>query len=488
MRKIVVGILACTLLISIIASCAPANEGKDDITTTVTTTNTDTQLREDIIPPDIEAVDYDGYKFTILSREPVATTYPYNEIDADTTKVETISDAVYKRNAKIEEKYSIEIVSLTTSQGVQIYARNLLLAQEYVFDAIFGAPEAQMQLATYGLLVELSEIDHLNFSKAWWNQTFINDVSIGGKCYFAPSDSNIAYLNAVSACFFNKKIIDDFQLDNPYDLVYADEWNWDKFLAMAKAVTADIDGIPGMGMNDRYGIVTNSVAYGNFVYGSGFSFIAKDDADFPILDLGSENLISIVKQTVDILNADYTLLINKYQYSGNLQKDVFNNERALFVPELLYAVHSFIESDVDYGLVPMPKYSENQTDYYSYAHKGWSSTVSVPDLNNVRDMTGRIIEDMAFESYVYVRPAFMDVVLKGRYSTDENFVKMVDLIYKNVRMDLTTVLAYSGLGLDTLLRNMVINNQTNVASQFEANKNAYEAVINTVAYKLTEIQ
>ena len=54
--------------------------------------------------------------------------------------------------------------------------------------------------------------------------------------------------------YFNKDIVTECGLENPYELVYNKEWTVDKFISMAEGATADLDGNGKITNNDRRGV------------------------------------------------------------------------------------------------------------------------------------------------------------------------------------------------------------------------------------------
>ena len=155
----------------------------------------------------------------------------------------------------------------------------------------------------------------------------------------------------------------------------------------------------------------------------------------------------------------------------------FDNGRALFYLTPLSLATTFRETLVDYGILPLPKYDENQDSYYSYVHTNNSSTSCVPITNSDLDLAGRLLEDMAYKSYTTVRPAFYDVALKVKYSRDDESAEMLDIIYDNINIDLTLVMNRSGLTIDNTLRSAMQSGATDLVSLIAGQKSACEAII-----------
>ena len=94
----------------------------------------------------------------------------------------------------------------------------------------------------------------------------------------------------------------------------------------------------------------------------------------------------------------------------------------------------------------MPKYSDSQTNYYTYLHDQfsvWTVLKSVSDEE--MDMVCAFLEAMASESYRRVTPNYYNTALKIKLGTDEESWKMLDMIFERVYMD-AGILYYGPLG------------------------------------------
>ena len=97
--------------------------------------------------------------------------------------------------------------------------------------------------------------------------------------------------------------------------------------------------------------------------------VTKDNDDFPIIRIKEEQNENAWNKVFDLLTdmdyigvADFFGSYNSGVYGKELE--IFVNGNALFMPNALSVLddEKFVNTEVDYGLVPMPKYSENQTN------------------------------------------------------------------------------------------------------------------------------
>lgn len=78
--------------------------------------------------------------------------------------------------------------------------------------------------------------------RPWWDQRANEDLTVGGKLYFTTGDISILDNMCTMVLFFNKQLIEDNSLDDPYELVKNGTWTLDKLFAMSEKVANDLDG------------------------------------------------------------------------------------------------------------------------------------------------------------------------------------------------------------------------------------------------------
>lgn len=91
----------------------------------------------------------------------------------------------------------------------------------------------------------------------------------------------------------------------------------------------------------------------------------------------------------------------------------------------------------EYGVVPIPKYSESQTTYHSQMHNGFT-LASIPSTISAdrADMLSAVLEAMSSISYRIVRPVYYETVLRTQLAKDPQSAAMIDLIMDNIHIDI----------------------------------------------------
>lgn len=83
---------------------------------------------------------------------------------------------------------------------------------------------------------------------------------------------------------FNKSMMNDLKLDNPYELVSDGTWTVEKLFEMASAARLDMDNDGLIRVGDRAGICgEGDMTYPSIWIGAGLKTIDTDDARDPVL-------------------------------------------------------------------------------------------------------------------------------------------------------------------------------------------------------------
>ena len=83
------------------------------------------------------------------------------------------------------------------------------------------------------------------------------------------------------------------------------------------------------------------------------------------------------------------------------------------------------------------------------------------------DFVGTIYEVLSAESYKTVFPAYYDVALKSRYSAEPATAQVVDILMAGRKLDFTFQFGEKLARLPYLFRDMVVANDTAVASKYK---------------------
>ena len=464
-------LFALTMLAAMLfaASCGsettteqPAKES-GDVTTAAVVTEDDGYI-DDGLP----AADYNGYQVRILC-DPVYSYFIY----ADSETGVQINDMVYEANRTVEERFNVDLVHVPHTEWMNsAEVQKPILAGDDAYDIAFIHDITAGNLSLENLFYNLYEVPHLNFEQPWWPKYSVESMTINGQMYLISNCISYSGFHATRTMFFNRDLIQKYDMESPYDLVMNDQWTLDKLIEMSKDVYEDTNGngavdytdIRGFAMTVPYCLFEN---FGNEAWGK--------NADGTLyLNAYNDKSIALMDKLVGWLCVDNPAVFYSNTHSGRQNEDSsaiwFSQGNLLFTYGAIgHQLPSLMNSDINYGILPMPKVDETQKDYISACCElPGVIPITVSDI----DRTGMIIEAMSAEAYRTVYPNYYEYALKGRYANDEESVKMIDIMFENRVLSYSYI--YAGSGVLQQVVNNVLTQGGNFASYYEKNSKVDE--------------
>ena len=397
--------------------------------------------------PNLPDMDFDGYEFRSLTGHWYQTTTTFN---AEEETGDTINDAIYSRNRCIEEKFNVVFVQIDVADHNVARANftKSVLAASDDFDLCATVDFYCAALAAEGYVLSADNLPYVDLTQPWYMRDVNDAMSLGNKCYIVYGDECInAYESALAVCF-NKKLIADYTLENPYEIVNGGKWTFDKFFEMSRSAATDLNGDGVMDDADRYGIVTYTDLFGDMIWGScGIRTVTKDPDGMLILNVdGNEKFFSILDKCYLAVNGGEKIYFNSskdkttvYKASGesggsrDISRQQFENDLGLFHPLILGWLPPLRGMETDFGVIPTPKYDESQTRYYALLGNVWPKVVPVTASD--RERTSILVEALAAESRNTTTPAFKETCLKTKFTRDNESEGTVEIIFNSMFID-----------------------------------------------------
>ncbi|SDW56244.1 ABC transporter substrate-binding protein [Paenibacillus sp. CF384] len=276
-----------------------------------------------------------------------------DRVPADDEQIALIEAAEKKYNGKIEfvkfGDYGKYVENLTTTS-----LAGDPFADVVVLELFWSFPG----LVNKNFILPIDDMLDMSDSKyiAWMK----NGGSFQGKQYGFIDSPPSPY-----GIFYNKKLVQQLGVEDPYELQKSGAWTWDKFRELAKAATKDQDGD---GKTDVFGYIGDmKVSTEQFVYGNKGSF-DKDESGNMKFSMDSANSIQGLQLVADMYNVDKSIL-------QPAPKD--GNDKAFIAGKsVMYGGFSWElgglkdnMKDTELGYVFFPK-APNASDYTSYTPYG----------------------------------------------------------------------------------------------------------------------
>jgi hypothetical protein len=114
----------------------------------------------------------------------------------------------------------------------------------------------------------------------------------------------------------------------------------------------------------------------------------------------------------------------------------FKADQGLFMYGMLKSSASLRDMESNYGVLPVPKYSEDQNRYYTLVWQHYDSIIGVPKSCGDTEMVSAIVEALSAESFYTVYPMFYETVLLGSSARDAASKEMLRTIFSTRTYDI----------------------------------------------------
>lgn len=477
MKRIFPLLLAALLLASATA-CG-------NTTTETTPTENDNTIQQNsetetgYVAPEL---DMQGDELHILNFSYLWNMYIY--IDHDEMTGDSLNDLVYSRNRSAEEQFNCKLVEDTVEYSgwstgfidLSDALINDVIAGTETYDAAYMCVSQRMELITKNYLLDLSEIDTLQLDGNWWHNKLNDTLQIGGKQYIASGALNLMPYDGMTSVFFNKDMHTDYGLDDYYTLVREGKWTLDKLIEDCQAiVTPNSDGTwtyaeDGDGV---YGIATHHDFPAHFLYGSGIHYVTEEGGKYA-LNIESDRMYAAAERISDLFDTTTGVSVGSSGAGATNFETIFGAGRSLFMMDELKGGITLRDSDVDFGLLPAPKYTEDQESYITDLTQR-TMFFCIPVSNTHANETGIVIDALTYASQQEVVPEFFDGYIAHKGLRDEDSYEMAQLMESTMCMDVGVVYNWCMDLINSMNSN--IRSRSPLASLIQSNKEAINTTI-----------
>ena len=373
----------------------------------------------------------------------VSTTY--RVLDAEEgLNGEIINDTVFARNLQVEEHFGITLDFVYTEDWDGALNK-IATSGQTEFDLCHGVGSYLCSPVGRGCALDFCDLPYVDFNDGFWFPDLLERFSCYGRLFIAPSDLDYSVLGMVNAVYFNKRILSEYDLESPYQMVYDNRWTLDNFLTMIRQVSRDVNGDGVMDEHDEFGIgAMGGDLMGTFTvlaFGSGLRITELNEDGSLSWAMDGEKIQSIIDRTSEVLH-DTSVAIDLSDYHKRIGEDpavqdsslFLQGHELLFVSLLRHMQEGFREMEDDFGIVPVPKYDSAQENYYHRAN-AYSALFAVPSTALDTEKVGAVFSYISWLSNQTVLPAYYEVTLKQKRTRDEDAPYMLDLIHNSISYD-----------------------------------------------------
>lgn len=465
-------------------SCGSGGEGKDNSTSAPESTGEETTAPEET--DGLPEKDMDKFELKIVHFDGNWLSWALTKLDAESETGDRLNDAIYKRNRNMEERFNCEI-NVTGKETITASdIQSEIMAGDSNYDVWFMYDNWTLGAVEY--LLPWEELPYINLDREWWNPSATEVFNLEGKTYAAAGNYSLSVLSRASGFAFNKDIYNKMnRSENIYDLAREGKWTIDVMYDTAKNAYIDLDGDSSMNENDQYGISGSwKETFWRFLSGSDVRFISKDSNSDPVFDLQkNEAAINKMLKIFDLFTEKgiYYNPQTKDVHSVQDSEEIFADGRLLFKTVNLFDLEALRTCDIDIGILPCPKYDENQENYYAPSFGAEISVLLKTLPEERKENVGMLLEALAYDTNANILPEYKEVLLKTKLARDNESEEMIDIIINSISFDFGINAWQNEVGVPIVQR-IYVKNDPNVASTLAKMQKSVDAQINKLVEKL----
>lgn len=445
-KRFIAMLLAVMMSVAVMASCTDNNTDNTPATRPPSENTDDGK--------DFTEADFNGEEFVFLATDPndyksdQGNRYYAEILDPEAISGNLRDNAAFQRNLAVEEKYNVEVKSLLCTNPAE-KLNGYYMSGDICFDVIYGWANRLGAQITQNYFYDWYNVDNINLEAEYWSPSAIDDLTIADRLFLCTNDTSVNKLAHGEMLFFNKQILQDYNLTSPHDYVDNNTWTVDQYLEMVKAVSEEVDGDNKFTKNDRYGLLNESFV--SLMSGAGMNYTEKAEDGTYTVNIGNEKVINFLEKIKAVLN-DKNCVVSldtirsdgegpgEYNDMWEYARSYFATGHSLFIGGNARTTEEFRDMTDPYGVVPLPKYDTNQDRYYASVDS-CACIFAIPfDPRNI-EMTGIVMEYMAYKSNELYIPAYYETTIKTQRMQDEKDQEMLDIIKNSTRYEWTDVIS-----------------------------------------------
>ena len=232
---------------------------------------------------------------------------------------------------------------------------DLIITTQWQFGNFLGA----------NLMMDLNQLE-VNWDNPWWNQIIRNMCSYNNKTYVAGG-SFIFDTAQTWLLYYNEAIWKECGFEDPYKMIDEGRWTQDKFAEFCRTAARDLDMSGALDSpEDRWGLICpqQDLCRAWYMGLGGHYFLTNEKTGHVQLACNDQHTFDIIQKMHSMKVDDNTITDNGYANDVASMIADFTQGKSLFFA-YMPGVGGLQNMEDDWGVMPMPKFDENQKDYLS---------------------------------------------------------------------------------------------------------------------------
>ena len=329
------------------------DESESEESTTPDTEDETTSITDlkDLLPPDMDL----GRDMTIF----VGTLYYDEWLDSDDGDI--VGSEIYNRVLRVEKNLGIDL-TVDRMPGDSNYIDTIIAEVEkrqestdpnMIADLCSTYSMYAGKLTISGRYQNIANSDMIDLENPWWPKDLLENSTIDDKVYFVSGDISPTLIYETYAIFYNLKLTEQYNIEDPINLVNNYKWTLDKVISMTSGIYEDLDtSVKGPSQGDFFAFNFNDNAHIKaFPFAMGVRVVVPDDEEgyvFSEIYSGTKTDTIVSKMVNWIDNNNGVKTANDFNDYGNC----FKTSKCIFtVGNFAFAAQHLAGSGLDYAVV-----------------------------------------------------------------------------------------------------------------------------------------
>ena len=521
MKRVICLLLIAVFMIAALASCGGNGDNGDATGDNAGNNSTETneygeETFTSVVP--VDTLDFKGETIKIVHRDALNV---QREWYKDTASDE-LDEVIAVRNEAVAEKLNLEIAyqPLASSDYEECLDLFTSAIKEDVdtgahnYDVMANYAYAGANVAVRDYIADLNDKDifpYFEFSLPCWNQAIVSTTTVNDHLFYVTGDINLSTFDKSIVVFLNKTMYNDKKTDDDpddlQDVAIKGYWDYEDLYRWS-TVFEDNNGEDGAQHDDFYGISADygSIPLDAFPYAWDLDYLNEEaDGTHSYNIVGNQKIEDAIVKVQNLLNGTISAGVNNADNTGSCSLGGYSepithfaNDKCIFTLHLLYCTEDdnvlLRSMESEFGLMPIPKYDEEQQNYGTTAHDSYTlmtvidhSESSVPTKG---EEISAYLQYSTEESYTNVRGYYINRIVKPKYfGTDDSngsvskSIEIFNMIADNVEFTFISIYAPQLNGvLNSCWRNVVTGSSTATTAQaaYEAEQTNFDTALDEV--------
>lgn len=401
-----------------------------------------------------EVYDYDC-DFTILTDDNGGSDRPNWIYEENKPSGEVISNALFNRQSIMEELYGVTL-RLKKDTEYETLITNTLSSGDYVYDISMVPAVNTLALACKGAYKNVLELDTvINLEASYWDQRIQKEYRINDMLFTLEGDFSYVDELRTLVVLYNDSIYSKYDYTNKYgtaySLVESNTWTYSVMMEMIKDLADNSNHDDVMNENDTWGMVSERTAVYYFFLGAGMKTMENNNGELTLLLTDTtyyNRLYDVIENTLSMAGNPDVIMVNSpgavsdSSQAWTFASNIFEYDRALFRTTTLSAVTRLLDMESDYGILPIPAYFDDQTEYYCWVSGNTAMPMAISDNTPDSHVTAEIVERLCYHSRYgsdTLYSAFFDHMAYSRICRTQDDINMLEVVMDSKTYDLDQV-------------------------------------------------